>query len=76
MEFLRALIFASDAELLALWGAGFLLLAAFATYMEKRRTRRTEFDRVGWVPWFGIFFVSVIFGGGLLALAVPGMLRG
>lgn len=76
MEFLRGLIFASDAELLALWGVGFLLLAGIATYMEKRRTKRKDFDRVGWVPWFGIFFVSVIFGGGLLALAVPGILRG
>lgn len=76
MEFLQGLIFASDAELLALWGVGFLLLAAFATFMEKRRTKRVQFDRVGWVPWFGIFFVSVIFGGGLLALAVPALLRG
>ena len=76
MEILEGLIFASDAELLALWGLGFLLLAAFATFMEKRRTKRSEFDRVGWVPWFGIFFVSVVFGGGLLALAVPSILRG
>ncbi|GAA4052748.1 hypothetical protein [Parerythrobacter jejuensis] len=76
MEFLRDLIFASDAELLALWGVAFLLLAGFATLMERRRLKRARIDRIGWVPWFGIFFVSVMLGGGLLALAVPGMIKG
>ena len=76
MEFLHGLIFASEAEILGLWGVGLLLLAGFAMLMEKRRTRRNDINNVGWVPWFGIFFVCVIVGGGLIALAVPGIVKG
>ncbi|MHA6334266.1 hypothetical protein ACXYL9_11350 [Qipengyuania sp. CAU 1752] len=76
MEFLERVIFASDAELLALWGVGLLMVAGFATLMERRRMKRARIDRVGWVPWFSLFFVSVIIGGGLLALAIPGMMQG
>ena len=70
------LIFASDAELLALCGAIFLLLAGVALGMERRRQKRTRIDRIGWVPWTGLFLTCMIVGGGLLAVAVPGMLRG
>jgi len=81
MEFLPGLIlqqlaFASDAMLLALWGVGFLAVAGFASVMERRRLKRAEIDRVGWVPWTSVFVLSAIIGGGLLALAVPGMLKG
>lgn len=70
------LTFASDADILALWGAGFLLLAGLAQLMDRRRQKRARIDRVGWVPWTGVFLTCVVVGGGLLAVAVPGMVRG
>ena len=70
------LTFASDADLLALWGAGFLLFALVALYMERRRLKRARIDGVGWVPWTGLFLTGAVVGGGLLAVAVPGIIRG
>lgn len=67
------IIFASDAELLALWGAAMLLLAALCSLMERRRMRRAAIDRIGWVPWTGLFLTFAVVGGGLLAVAVPGL---
>ena len=70
------LLFASDAELAAFWGGLFLLIALICTLMERRRSRRREINRVGWMPWTGLFLVFAVFGGGLLALSVPVILRG
>ena len=70
------LTFASDADILALWGATFLVLAGLALVMERRRNRRAGFHGVGWMPWTGLFLTCVVVGGGLLAVAVPGMLQG
>lgn len=68
------ILFASDAELLALWGAGMLALAAFCSLMERRRMKRAQINRIGWVPWTGLFLTFAVIGGGLLAVAVPAML--
>ncbi len=70
------LLFASDAELAAFWGGIFLLIALICMVMERRRSRRREINRVGWMPWTGLFLVFAVFGGGLLALSVPVILRG
>ena len=70
------LTFASDADILALWGAAFLVLAGLALVMERRRNRRAGLHGVGWMPWTGLFLTCVVVGGGLLAVAVPGMLQG
>lgn len=70
------LLFASDAEIMALWGAAFLLLAGFAMLMERRRMKRAEIHRVGWVPWTGIFLLFAVIGGGLLAVSVPAIMHG
>ena len=70
------LLFASDAELAAFWGGVFLLIALICMLMERRRYRRREINRVGWMPWTGLFLVFAVFGGGLLALSVPVILRG
>jgi len=70
------LLFASDAELAAFWGGLFLLIALICMLMERRRSKRREINRVGWMPWTGLFLVFAVFGGGLLALSVPVILRG
>ena len=70
------IIFASEADLLALWGAVFLLVALVALYMERRRLKRARIDGVGWVPWTGLFLGCAVVGGGLLAVAVPSIIRG
>lgn len=76
MAFFHQLIFASDAEIMALWGLGFVLLAALASVMERLRSRRTRLDRVGWVPWTTLLLLSATIGAGLLAVALPTLLRG
>lgn len=76
MDFLHRLMFAGDAQLLALVGAGFVLFGLFANAMERRRVRRARIDRVGWVPWLSLFLASTVIGGGLLMVAVPSILRG
>lgn len=73
------LLFASDATVVALGGTGFLLAAGGALAMDRRRHRRDRLgapDRVGWVPWTGVFLLCAVMGGGLLAAALPGLLRG
>lgn len=73
------LTFASDAAIIALWGTGLLLIAVFAAAMERRRHNRDRIgqpDRVGWMPWTGVFFVSLVVGAGLLVAALPGLLGG
>ena len=72
----RFLTFASDADILALWGAGFILCALAALMMERRRMKRTRIDNVGWMPWTGLFLTFMVIGGGLLAVAVPGIVKG
>ena len=70
------LLFASDAELAAFWGGTFLLIALICMVMERRRSRRREINRVGWMPWTGLFLALAVIGGGLLAAAVPAILQG
>ena len=70
------LTFASDADILAIWGAAFLLFALVSLVMERRRLKRARIDGVGWVPWTGLFLTCAVVGGGLLAVAVPGIVRG
>lgn len=73
------LLFASDAEVVALWGAGFVAAALGALVMDRRRHRRDRLgapDRVGWVPWTGLFLLGAVLGCGLLAAALPGLVSG
>lgn len=76
MKLIDGLRFASDAEILSLWGAGFAALAIVCLLMERRRMKRAAFNEVGWVPWTAMFLVCVVIAGGLLALGVPSWLRG
>ena len=68
--------FASDAALLALAGLGFALVAGIAMVAERRRLRRARIDSVGWMPWMPIFIASAVIAGGMLAMAVPALLKG
>lgn len=68
--------FASEAEIVLLWAIGFIALAALAAYAERRRGKRRAVDRVGFMPWLGIFFGSAFIGAGLLVMAVKGLLAG
>ena len=65
---------ASDADVMALVACGFLAIATLAGMMERRRLKREDIQRVGWVPWLGIFIGCMIIGGGLLALSLPKVL--
>ena len=70
------LLFASDAELAAYWGAACIAAALSCLLMERRRMKRAELNRVGWMPWTGMFLALAVIGGGLLAAAVPAILQG
>jgi hypothetical protein len=76
MSLIHALRFASDATLLAVMGAAFLLLASLAWLGQVRRMRRKSIDAVGWMPWSGLSLL--FFGIGALALLVAalGLLKG
>ncbi|MEP5937311.1 MAG: hypothetical protein ABJ239_03195 [Erythrobacter sp.] len=67
----HALTFASDAELFTLLGVGFLALSGIALLMESRRAKRAQIERVGWVPWTGVFLCCAVIGGGILAMSLP-----
>lgn len=76
MKLLDELVFASDAEVAALAGAGFLVLAVLTGLAERRRVRRERIDRVGWVPWTGLFLACAVTGVSLLALGGLGLIKG
>ena len=74
MEFLNALTFASDAALLAVAGAVCWALAVVCLIMDRMREKRRSVDRlerVGFVPWTGLFLGLAIIGGGCLAMSLP-----
>lgn len=69
------LLFASDANLLTLWGGAFLIVAVAALIMDRRRHNRDRIhaaDRVGWMPWTLVFLASAMVGFGLIAASLTG----
>ncbi len=70
------LTFASEAEIVALWGAACIAVALVALIMERRRSKRTSIDNVGWVPWTGLFLTFAVLGGALLVVSIPAVIRG
>jgi hypothetical protein len=71
-----ALKFASDAELALAAGLALLVLAGLMSFAERRRVRRERIDRVGWVPWTGLFLVFAVVGLTLSGLGAMGLIRG
>src|SRR3546814_200058 len=51
MKYLHQLIFDSEADLVALAGAGLVVLSFIAFDADRLRRKRKELARVGWVPW-------------------------
>jgi hypothetical protein len=73
------LVFASDATLVAMAGAGFVLAAVVSLVMDRRRHNRDRIgapDRVGWVPWTTVFLLCAVMGAGLLAASLPSVMKG
>ena len=74
MDLINQIALSSDAAILAMVGAAFWVLAAFCALMERRRNKGRSLERlekVGWVPWTGIFVGCMIIGGGCLAMSLP-----
>ena len=69
-------LFASDAEIMALWGTALVAMGLLANYAERRRMKRASIDRLGWMPWIPIFLACLVIGGGLLALSLPQVIAG
>jgi hypothetical protein len=74
MDFMNPLTFASDASLLAVAGLVCWVLAVLCLLMDRLREKRRSVDRlerVGFVPWTGLFLGLAIIGGGCLAMSLP-----
>ena len=69
----------SDAAQLAVVGGLFWVLAGVAALMERRRNKARDLarlEKVGWVPWTGLFLLGTMLGGGCLAMRLPAVLGG
>jgi len=75
-QFHAFLTFASDAEIMAAWGAIFVAVAVLASLAERYRMKTARLDRLGWMPWTSIFAFSAIIGGGLLMYSLPTVIAG
>lgn len=72
----RHLTFASDAEIAAIWACGFLLLAVIALVAERRQGKRSQIEKVGWVPWTEVFLGCLMIAGGIGIMAIKGLVAG
>lgn len=73
------LLFASEAKELVIAGAILLVFAAVALRMDRRRHRRDRLfapDRVGWMPWTGLFLACATLGFGLIAVGLSAAIGG
>lgn len=57
------------AEILAICGASAAALASIAWAGDRRRMRRADLDKVGFMPWTPVFFFSMLGAIILLGLA-------
>ena len=58
-----------DAAWLGALGASAAAVALAATLADRRRIRRTDLDRVGFMPWTAIYFVALLVACVTLGLA-------
>ncbi len=59
----------SDYALFAVFGGLAALLAAIAWVADRLRVRRSDPDKVGFMPWTGLFFWALLAACTLLGLA-------
>ncbi len=59
---------------MAIAGAIAAALALLAWIGDRRRLRRTRLDQVGFMPWTGIFFWSLMIAVVLLGASLPRLL--
>jgi len=57
-------------EILGLAALAAAIVATVAWIADRRRMRRSNLDRVGWVPWTSLFFWALMGAVILLALAI------
>lgn len=70
------LAFASDADLFAAAGFVCWIVAVAAFLAERRRHARRDLDRVGWVPWTGVFLAAAVCGTTFLLLGSKALVAG
>ncbi|MFC0203408.1 hypothetical protein [Novosphingobium soli] len=63
-------------RVMTICGTAAALLAALAWFADRRRHRRRDLDRVGFMPWTAIFFWSLMAAVLLLGLAGRAWLGG
>jgi len=63
-------------EILEMAGLTAAMIAIAATLADRRRLRRADLDKVGWVPWTTLFFLALLAAVVLLALAAKARLAG
>lgn len=79
MDMIRQFELMSDAAQLAWLGGGLWLLAGIFTLMERRRASArssSKLEKVGWMPWTTLFVLAAMLGAGLLAMALPAVMKG
>ncbi|HUD29366.1 MAG TPA: hypothetical protein VMQ93_10870 [Novosphingobium sp.] len=60
--------------IMVIFGSLAAVLAAVAWFGDRRRHRRQDLDRVGFMPWTGVFFWSLLGAVLLLGLSARRML--
>ncbi|MEO0907872.1 MAG: hypothetical protein AAFY07_10130 [Pseudomonadota bacterium] len=74
MNVLNQLALASDAEQLAMFGLvcwGVAVICLIADRLREARRSPERLERVGFMPWTGLFVGFAILGGGCLAMSLP-----
>ena len=67
-----SLRFASEATIAGLWAMACFAGAGITIWADRRRAKRANVDKAGWVPWPKLFFAFALVGVVLLAMAMKG----
>lgn len=63
-------------RLMAIAGASAAAVAALAWWLERRRLRRRDLDRVGFMPWTAVFFWALLAAVLMLGLSARAWIAG
>jgi hypothetical protein len=67
-----SLRFASEATTAGMWAVLCFAGAGVTVWADRRRAKRANIDKPGWVPWAKLFFAFALVGAVLFAMAVKG----